>query len=452
MTDIAQSFQKAIAERNYAASTHLLDHALRENGLPDLITVLEEMEEAAPLITLELRDHVFYYLGMWDIYYAVQISSIDILRILDEHNVENDASIFMIDYIRNLLETRDDRFSQFCINIETISGGHYAILVPSILDQRMEELLNCRIQYTDGYKTFYCTAELLETYYGGKIVAAIHSHRSFDIIVNPGQFAIIQEGLSSAGIDTSSLLDRVEPDLWDDFVKGKRKPRIKRGGSGELSVLHRVKSGRSNIYAQGFRQQVAALNAITLARTQLCNDVLMSVISDPSHQMRRRALKQLGESGDSTTLDFLADLMKNDGDESIRKEAARTYSVLTSKGQLTGISHPIPRLQRKSSILDISKINKILNTLIAKGMPTAMIDDTLSAIAIQGGSVSVDILSRLLTKPQNSVKIAVIKASRFLDTETAAPIIRAALANEDPEIVTMAENELDTRWPDAIWE
>ena len=452
MTDIAQSIQKAIAERNYAASTHMLDHALRENSLPDLIVVLEEMEEAAPLLTLELRDHIFYYLGMWDIYFAVQITSIDILRILHEHNVEKDAPIFMIEYIRNLLDTKDNRFSQFCVNVGTISGGHYAILVPSILDQRMEELMNCRIQYTDGYKPFYCTAELLETYYGGKIVTAIHEHRSFDIVVSPEQFTIIQEGLTCAGIDTSLMLDRVDPDLWDDFVKEKRKPRIERGGSGELSVLHRVKSARSNIYSKVFQQQATALKAIDLAKTQLCNDVLMSVVSDPTHPMRRRALNQLGESGDSSTIEFLATIMKNDGDASVRKEAARTYSMLTSRSQMSSIDHKIPRRPSKSALLDISRINKILNTLIAKEMPAVMIDDTLSSIVIQTGADSVDILSRLLTKPQTSVKMAVIKASRFLDTETAAPIIRKALADEEPDIIALAENELDTRWPDAIWE
>ena len=81
-----------------------------------------------------------------------------------------------------------------------------------------------------------------------------------------------------------------------------------------------------------------------------------------------------------------------------------------------------------------------------------MIDDTLKALAIQGGPDSVEILTKLLAKPQSSVRSAVIKASRSLDTETAVPIIRAALADEDALIVAMAENELDSRWPDVIWE
>ena len=81
-----------------------------------------------------------------------------------------------------------------------------------------------------------------------------------------------------------------------------------------------------------------------------------------------------------------------------------------------------------------------------------MIDDTLTAIAIQGGSDAIDILTRLLAKPQVSVRIAVIKASRSLDNASAASIVRAALDDESVDVVALAEKELDTRWPDAVWD
>jgi len=248
------------------------------------------------------------------------------------------------------------------------------------------------------------------------------------------------------------MLDSIDSEAWAEFAKDRRRPRFRRGGSGELSVLMSVESARSNIYARVYEQQLTALKAIISSRTQLCNDVLMDVASNPSCQIRRLALKQLGESGDDTTIDFLAETMKNDDIEGIRKEAARAYSTLVSRGSLGSISSQIVNSPTKSPAPDISKINKILNTLIAKGMPTTMIDDALKSLVIQGGTDTVDILSRLLSKPQNSVRSAVIKATRFLDTDTAAPIIRMALEDEDPLIVAMAENELDTRWPDVVWE
>ncbi|MGY5871875.1 MAG: HEAT repeat domain-containing protein [Candidatus Thorarchaeota archaeon] len=452
MKDIVDDLQKAIADGNYHASGHLFDRALKDGCIPELAVALEKVEEDAQLLTLELRDHIFTFLGMRDIYFAVQIPSINVLRILHENNIVNDAQIFMIDFIRNLLESKDTRFAQFCINVETISNSQYAILVPSILDQRMEELENCKIQYTESSTRLYCSADLLDTYYGRKIVSATHGHRSFDVVVNEEQFNMIHESLTSTGLDISSMLENIDPDLWDEFLKKKRKPRIQQGGSGELSVLHRVKSARSNMYATVFRQQVAALNAINIAKTQLCNDILMSVAADPSHQMRRRVLKQLGESGDSIVMDFLADLMKTDANVGIRTEAARAYSVLASRSQLSGMTHISPQPSPKISVLDISKINKILNNLIAKGMPTTMVDDTLISIAIQGGPASVEILTRLLSKPQISVRSAVIKASRSLDNDTAVTIVRAALSDDSPEIVVMAEREMDTRWPDVVWD
>lgn len=460
MTDIALSFQDAVTERNYSTSSQLIDQALRGGTILELVLGLEAIEEVGSPTTLELRDHIFYYLGMWDIYFAVQIPSTEIMKLVHRSDIRDRAQTFMVDFNRDILERKDNRFDQFCVNIQTISKGQYAVLLPSILEQRTEELLYCKIQFQEGPPPLYCTADLLETYYGRKIVTATHGNRSFDIVIDEDQYATIRESLASTGLDTESMLVRIDSDQWEEYVKKRRRPRIHQmlrddkksryGGSTELAVLHRVKSARSNIYSRSFNQQHTALNAIIAARTQLCNDVLMDVASDPSHQMRKRALKQLGESGELITLDFLDDMMKNDGNMSIRKEAARAYSALASRKAGMGLGYPLPAT--KPPVVDISKINTILNTLIAKGMPTAMIDETLSSVALQGGSESAEILLRLFALPQESVRQAIVKATRLLEKQSAALIIRAALNDESLKIVSLAEHEIDSRWPDEVWD
>ena len=454
MTDLELDIQKAIAERNYSVSAYLLDNSLQEGSLLELITKLEEINEAASLLTLEFRDHIFHYLGMWDIYFAVQIPSIVVLKILHENNIEKDAQVFMIDYIRGFLDAEDFRFDQFYVEVETISRGQYAILVPLVLEQRAIEFENCKIQYRKDPTPLYCTADLLKTYYGKKIVSATHNRRTQDIVVDAEQFSIIEESLVSAGLDIASMLEEFDYDSWNNFVSSTRYSTHVQlySESGELSILRRVISARSNIYAENIRQQIAALNAIVLAKTQSCNDILMDVASDNSHQIRRRILKHLGESGDSAVVKFLAGVMKNDDDESIRTEAARAYSMLTSSSQFSNIALAMPPPSIKPPTLDISKINRVLNNLISRSMPSTMIDDTLTAIAIQGGSDAIDILTRLLAKPQVSVRMAVIKASRSLDNASAASIVRAALDDESVDVVALAEKELDTRWPDAVWD
>jgi len=452
LTDLELDIQKAIAERNYAASAYLLEHALQEGSLLELIKKLEEINEAASLLTLEFRDHIFHYLGMWDIYFAVQIPTVDVLQILHENNIEQDAPIFMIDHIRSLLESEDSKLNQFHIDVETISKGQYAILVPSLLSQRATEFANCKIQHRKDPTSLYCTADLLKTYYGKKIVSATHKNRVFDIVVGPELFSIIEASLISAGLDPVSMLEEIDYDSWDDLVSTKKSSIRRYSESGELSILNRVISARSNIYSNNFRHQVTALNAIVLAKTQLCNDILMSVASDNSLQLRRRALKHLGELGDTVVMEFLVKVMKNDDDESIRKEAARAYSMLTSSSQFSNIAHSMPPASKKSPPLIITEINRILNGLITKGMPSTIIDDTLAAIAIQGGSDAIDILTRLLAKPQVIVRMAVVKASRSLDNASAASIVRAALDDDSINVVALAEKELDTRWPDAVWD
>jgi len=452
LTDVVQNFKKAIAERNYSGSMHLLDTALHEASILELATKLEEVEQAVPLQTLEFRDHIFYYLNMWDIYFAVQIPSIEVLKLLHENNVVNNSQVFMIDFIRDLLDSENSQFNQYSVDVETISRGQYAILLPSLLERRARELENCKIQYLRGPPSLYCTADLMNTYYGRKIVSATHKVRNFDIVVNAKLFGTIDKSLSSAGLDVTSMLEEIEPDIWEFLLARKKSPRQRQNGPSELIVLNRVKSARSNIFAENYRQQLAALNAITLSKTQRCNDVLTEVVSDENSRLRRRSLRQLGETGDSSTLDFLAGIMKNDGDEAIRTEAARAFSSLTSRSKLSSVQYEIRPVPAKPPLLDLLEINRILNTLVAKGMPTTMIDDTLNAIAIQGGSDAIDILTSLLAKPQTSVRIAVVKASRSLDIDSAASIVRAALDDDSRDVVALAEMELDSRWPDTVWD
>jgi hypothetical protein len=103
----------------------------------------------------------------------------------------------MVDFIRELFNNRDARFDPFCINIKTISNGHYAILVQPIIEQRTEELLKCKIQYIEGEPRQYCAADLIDTYYGGKTVNATLGYGSFDIVINEEQFQIIKDSLES---------------------------------------------------------------------------------------------------------------------------------------------------------------------------------------------------------------------------------------------------------------
>ena len=460
MKDIALNFQVAVNERNYSTSSQLIDQALGEGTLPDLVLGLEEIEKAVSHITLERRDHIFSYLGMWDIYFAVQIPSINVLELLQKHDARNNAQTFMVDFIRDLIDRQDNRFDQFCVNIQTISRGQYAVLVPSILEQRTEELLSCKIQFKDETPRLYCTADLLGTYYGRKIITATHGNRSFDIVANEDQYGTIRKSLASTGLDTELMLMKIDSDKWDEYVKQRRSPRLHQSmrddkvsqsdGSGELAVLHRVKSARSNIYSRNFNQQHTAFIAMNAARTQLCNDVLADIATDPSHSLRNRALKQLGESGDIHTLELLDDIMKNDGSTAIRKEASRAYSALASRTVGIGLISPAP--STKPPVVDISKINIILNSLLTKGMPTTMIDETLNSVALQGGSDSVEILLRLFSRPQENIRQAIVKATRLLDKQSAALIIRAALNDESQAIISLAEAEIDARWSDEVWD
>jgi hypothetical protein len=211
VTDLKQ----AILERNFPASRHLLERARREAKMASIADLLEEEYEESQHHTLELRDHVTSYLGIWDVYFAVQLTSIQMLRLLAEDK-SADAAVFMLNHIRSLLEQGDPLFDQFFVSVETISRGPFAVLLPEILTRRSEELENCIIYYRTGSNPLYCTASLLRTYYGRKIVSAILDDKVFNSVVSENVFMKIEESLISAGMDPSKMLVSVSPKDWED--------------------------------------------------------------------------------------------------------------------------------------------------------------------------------------------------------------------------------------------
>jgi hypothetical protein len=441
--------KQAILERNFLASRHLLEHARRDGKIVSIADLLEAEYEASQYHTLELRDHVASYLGIWDVYFAVQITSIQMLRLLAE-NKSADAAVFMLGYIRSLLERGDPRFDHFYVSVETISKGPFAVLLPDILTRRSEELEKCVIYYRTGNDPLYCTTNLLRTYYGRKIVSAILDDNVFNSVVSENVFMKIEKSLEAAGMDASRMLVSVSPKDWEDTLCIVNIVDLPHDESKELGTLHRVYTARSELFLESFRKQAAALETIQNAKTQLCNDVLMTVASNPEHEMQLRSLKVLGELGDPSTLEFLSKMIGTE-DSSIRNVAARAFSTLSSHIKWSSLGHAIPPTEKPPALLDISKVNRILNTLLAKDMPYEMIEDTLVAIATQRGKNAASILTRLLSKPQLGVQLAVIRASRFLDRDDAAKVIKTALKSDVPALVDQAEKEIDERWPDEVW-
>jgi len=450
LIDTATKLRKAIEQKNFAASSSILKQVLLSGKASKISEHFKETDIETSHNTLELRDHVLQFLGLWDLYFAIQVSSFNLLSIIQVNGSESDIGIATMNFIRGLVDRNDERLDQSGIDIGRLSKSQYAVILPQILTTRSEELEHCIIQVRDGISPKYCIANLMKTYYGKKIVTAALSEKQLDVAVGKSVFNKISESLSSAGLDVSSMLHIVTEKQWDDLlckIKESHPSEIK---SRELRLLNRVKLARAEIFLNSFRKQVAALDTILSAKTQICNDVLMLIAADRENAMRRRAINALGQSGNSVTMEFLSNLL-NDRDDGTRTEAIRAYSILASESKWSGVQQKPSSPSRKTPLLDIAKINRVLNTLLAKNMPTDIIEDTLTAVASQGGKQACDILGRLLAKHQSQVRMAVVKASRLLELEDAARIIRIALNDEDPAIVSLAEKEIDTRWPDSVW-
>lgn len=450
MTNVGTELHDAIQAKNYSASSTLLNKIIEDNLVDKVAVQFGEQDTQDSHPTLEFRDHALYFMGLWELYFAIEIPSIELLVDIQERRNENDTEIVSIELIREWIEDNDARLNQSFIDLEAISRTRFAVLLPQILTQRSEELENCVIPFRTTPNEQYCIVNLLKTYYGKKIATAALSDSNIDTVVGKKTFGKLYRNLESAGLNVGLMLEEYDSVKWNEIICNITEQHESNIKSRELRLLHRVRTARFEIFLSSFRKQVAALDTILNSKTQVCNDVLMRIASDVTNPMRRRAINALGTTGDSTTMEFLSRFM-NDRDDGVKVEATRAFSLLASQSKWSGIQHKITPISQKVPLLDIAKINQVLNTLIAKNMPPALVDDTLTAVALQGNQYAIDILERLLNKPQSQIRMAVVRSTRRLEKDAAARIIKAALDDDDPEVVRLAEKEIENRWSDDVW-
>jgi hypothetical protein len=53
--------------------------------------------------------------------------------------------------------------------------------------------------------------------------------------------------------------------------------------------------------------------------------------------------------------------------------------------------------------------------------------------------------------PQEIIRQSIVRSTKVMDRQNAAPIIRSALSDDSHEVIQLAEKEIDARWPDGAW-
>ena len=100
MKDGAKELHDAILQKNYSASSRLLKQIMQEEDVHSVSSYFEGLSDDGLHQTLELRDHVLYFLGLWELYFAVQIPSLKLLTLFQKRGYLNDFEIHSIDVVR----------------------------------------------------------------------------------------------------------------------------------------------------------------------------------------------------------------------------------------------------------------------------------------------------------------------------------------------------------------
>ncbi|RDE15408.1 MAG: hypothetical protein C4K49_06155, partial [Candidatus Thorarchaeota archaeon] len=132
---------------NFNESTRVLEELSEQKRLSELVSVLKHEDLLAPVTLLRLRDHVFTFLSGHAAYFALEIQSLDLLESVDGLDTES-ARAFMLRNTSSLLGSKSPKLVQHAIDAEEAAESQYAVILPTLFEQRVEELQNCIVPFT----------------------------------------------------------------------------------------------------------------------------------------------------------------------------------------------------------------------------------------------------------------------------------------------------------------
>ncbi|MGQ4911372.1 MAG: HEAT repeat domain-containing protein [Candidatus Thorarchaeota archaeon] len=462
MSSLWDDLLRSVKRYDFVASRKVLDRVLAEDKARDLAQSIQERLQAGQLGDLRYRDHVFRYFGLDEVYFALRMTSNELLDKLSYAQSSAEGRQDAFDLVVAAAKQGDPTVWLNAIDVEQISQSEFAVLLPIVLEKRSEEMkdlhIYCSLRDARPRVMRYLVDELMETYYGMRIVIAAQEGRKPETVVGSSAYSRIRDALETLGLDIQSMLVEVPGHQWQSFVADRERFRYSpKEPSFELVRvedlflrIHLAETGSE-------RAVVDLLNHIESTGTTICNKILYDIAESGSRHastdIRTRALRILGERGDRSVSDRLATLLTGTSDAAVRKAAANALSAIESR--IAWVMKPetpptVRYINREALSHDLARVVKRLMADVRESNHTT-IRDALLSLAEVGGPETSRLLQGMMRSPERILRLNVVAASSRLPREDAADIIKLALDDEDEDVRSAALREIDRRWSDDTW-
>ena len=461
MREYETRFVQALDNFDFIESRRIIDDVLRNDKGIDFSLYMKQRAEVQSEKDLRYRDHVFKYFHLEDVYFALRMTSYEILSKLSYVQTSEEGRQDAFDLVITAAKAGDPTVRLNALDVEQIYNTEYAVLLPFVLTHRQEELTSIKIPFslrTRAPRTMrYLIDELVETYYGLKIAVAAQEHQTLEVLVGSTVFAKIEAALTSMGIDLTDLLVEVHDDDWLKFVSDRQRFAYRPGEkSVELDTVRELFLSGQLIDVGNEAATRGVIDLVSNTKTATFNHILKRLASERSSRsnpsIQLRCLELLGERGDESDREFLAGLLLGDSTKRVRDASAKALSMLESR--IAWRSKPSaprvePYINRDPISQDLASIVKELMGNVRKSN-LSMISDALFSLASVGGQNATSLLTELVSHPEPIIRFNVVRAARRLSRQDAFQIIKKALDDENSMVSNAALVQLEERWPDHV--
>ncbi|MFW9850126.1 MAG: HEAT repeat domain-containing protein [Candidatus Thorarchaeota archaeon] len=449
-----ENFLEAVHAADYVKSTRILSEALGTPLMSEIVASIWNAVEQDDENPLPFRDHIFHFLDITALYHGVKIPSYAILeKFLSVKKGEIKSRVF--EWMLSLIESSSPLLEQYLLDVEDLSNSDFIVVVPDILERRMNELDQTKVHWftyqIDGQDvTNYMIDGIRETAYGRQILQVLNVDPQSNY-VGPSLWEEIQATLSEVGYNVDAMLSQVDEGTWYELSTKESSRIALTNKSSELDSL--AKCAFAYLLLDSPRQQdrLMALEIIKDLETGSCNRKVMSLARDGPIIEQVKSLEILSSTGGPVEEDFLSDLL-NDSTPYLKNHVAKSLSKMVSRGFVHSVSRgdliSTPRSMISRNQTD-SALKKLMDVLNSRDRHVRI--DAARTLARMNTAESEQILYKLVGDRDPLVRLELIELIPSLSPEFATVMITEALRDPAIAVRSSAIKMGKKIWPEQDW-
>ncbi|MHA1481279.1 MAG: HEAT repeat domain-containing protein [Candidatus Thorarchaeota archaeon] len=454
-------FIEYVNDDRFDKSYALLSNAIRDGQIDSIADTIESTCQTDSDVAIPIRDHVSMFLDCFPVYFSLDISSAEMLRVVSSAETVIEAQISFFDRFKEMLSNDDSCLVQYKLEIESISTSIYSQLLPCILEKRNLELESCRIPFSvvpvkNKIRTRYSIQELFSTAYGSQLLQVLEIE-SNNPVIGETKWLELSKSLSALGYEPKSLLIEIDETSWSSHIRKKMNDFTKRSNNtAELQKLQEIYQAYESLSSAGQSKRVSGLDSLRHVYSRVCDIRLFPLARLGTKTERLRALQILIDRK-RVDAEYIFLEALQDQDSEIRSRGAIGISSLTSL-EFTKISKDIfdEKLSSVKRVVEKTMEGKkstsfaILQTIASSKNKMARVESIHALVSLSTGDAE-QVLFNMLKDPEPFVRLELTKQLKNMSPDFAKVIVNTVLTDESHMVRSAAYKEAEALWPDELW-